>query len=348
MAYGQKLGKTLYPGQPEYQLAYAGANREIMLRAQADYGLSQVLVNFSNSPMLDYLAETAGVTRLDATPAETVINFVLVNGHGGVIIPVGTKVATTDGKIVFATNVEKAVAAGVNMAEVPATANVDGSIGNSYGPGTVSVIIDAIPFLQSAANLTSTALGAEQETDAALRVRIMQAPSQYSNAGSVGAYKYHAKTANPAIIEVAVTNPVPGQVNVYPLVDGGVTTPDAILDAVFAAVNADTIRPLTDTVVVASPTKVEYELTVNVILKYGAIQSTTIDAITDAISGYCTVRSKKLGEDVTVSQLTAAAMNENVHSLDFDTFTDLIVNPISFPVCTGIFIGTVSYENPNA
>jgi len=346
--YESFLGKEILPAQPEMQIVLALANREVNKNAQSDYALSQVLVDFAVSPMLDYLGATAGIFRLAATPAETTIRFTLVPNHGGIIIPNGTRVSTTDGKIMFATSMETPVSAGTNSIDVHAIAVSEGKSGNDYIVGTVSVIVDPQPFLQSASNVTVTSAGAEIETDTGLRERIKLGPSRNSTAGPISAYKFHTRAANPSIIDVAVTSPFAGQVNVYPLIRGGVATPQSVLDAVSAALNDEEVRPLNDKVVVASPVRLPYSLTVNIVLRSGAIQSSTVKRVTDALIAFCSAKANKLGEDITVSQLTAAAMNENVHSINFGGFSDLIVNPISFPVCTGIFTGTITYENLNA
>lgn len=342
------LGKTLLPAQPEMQIVLAVANREVSLRASADYALSQMFVDASVAPALDGLASNAGITRLPALPAQTKILFTLVPGHGGVTIPSGTRVSTTDGKVLFATDYEENIPAGTNTATVDATATTDGPSGNGYSVGTVTEIVDVQPFLTAASNTTVTSAGADPETDDGLRVRIKLASSRYSTAGPVDAYKYFARSANQSIIDVAVLSPDPGVVAVYPLIAGGVETPEAILDAVFATLNSDTVRPLTDTVEVYSPDKLEYTLTVDIVLKYGAVQSSTVDAITLGLTVYANSKALSLGQDITTSQLTAAAMNNNVHSLSFPGFTDITVGPTEFPVCTGIFIGTVTYEDPLA
>lgn len=347
--YESYLNKPLYPGQPEMQVVLAASYREFLLRETGDNAVDQVLVDTATGSSLDYLAARVGVVRLDAAPAETKLTLNFNPGHGGVTIPAGTRVSTTDGKINFAIDLPISVAPGVLIVpNVNATATTDGSVGNGYALGTISVIIDPYPFFVSATNTTVSAAGAEVETDENLRVRIKLAPNQSSTAGSVASYKYHTRSANPSIIDVAVTTPVAGSINVYPLVQGGVVTPQAIIDAVTAILSADTVRPLTDTVTVLSPTRVTYTLTVNITLKYGAVQSTTVDKVTAAISAYCIGKANQLGQDVTESQLMAAAMNPDVHSMNFGSFTDLIVNPISFPVCTQITVGTVTYENPNA
>lgn len=341
------VGKPVLPAQVETFIINAFANREVLYNARADYALSQMLIAYSNAPVLDELALIFGVIRLGATPAETQIRFVLVPGHGSVTIPAGTRVATNDGKIYFATDEEVVIAPGTDEVTINATATTDGSNGNNYGAGTIIEIIDPQAFLESASNVIASAGGAEQETDVGLRARALLAPNRAS-AGTVGYYKYLARTASPAIIDVAVTDEVPGEVHIYPLVAGGVTTPSAILDAVYAAASQGDSRILNDAIVVTSPTKIEYSLTVNLVLKYGAIQSTTTDAVLAALNAYCAAKSRVMGHDITRSQLTAAGMNENVHSMNFGAFADLSVNLVSFPVCTGITLGTVTYENINA
>lgn len=345
--YEDHLDREILPAQPEMQILLSQAYRETLLRSLGDYVLSQVLVDTAVAPMLDYKARNEGLTRLAPTPAVTTLGFTLLPGHGGVIIPVGTKVATTDGKIEFATDVEVPVPAGVNYAEAEATALTDGASGNDYGIGLVSVIITPQAFLISATNTTVTAAGAAQESDEGLRARIILAKSQYAAAGPNSAYKFHARSASPLIIDVEVTNPSGRHVNIYPLVSGGVVTPQAILDAVYAVCNAEDKRPLTDIVTVISPTKISYTLTFNVILKYGVIQSTTIQAIQAGLAAYCIAQSKKLGAGITDSQLIDAAMNPNVYDISFPGFSDISVPPTSFAVCTSFTIGTVTYENPN-
>lgn len=347
------LGKTILPAQPEMQIDLTIANREALLRSLCEYALTQMFVDTSVAPALDGLAANAGVTRLPALPAQTKILFTLVPGHGGITIPAGTRVSTTDGRVLFATDYEANVPPGTNSVTVDTTATTDGPSGNGYSVNTVTEIVDVQPFLTAASNTTVTAAGADPETDEGLRARIKLASSQYSTAGPIDAYKYFARSANQNIIDVAVITAEsglvsPGEVAVYPLIAGGEETPQAILDAVYAVLTSDRIKPVNDTPLVYTPTKLDYTLTVNIVLKYGAIQSSSVEAVTDGLTAYANSQALALGRDITLSQLTAAAMNDNIHSLDFDGFTDLIVGPTEFPVCSGIFIGTVTYEDPLA
>ena len=267
--YEQQAGAPLEPASVERLLLNTEAFREGLIRNGIQSAAEQNLVAFANAPQLDYLGELVGVTRLAATTASTTLQFTLVGGHGAVIIPGGTRVQTTDGQAIFQTLADVPVDALTDVVDVFGEAQVAGIAANGYEVGKVSVILDALAFVDTVANTTLTAGGADTENDEALRTRIPLAPASFSNAGSKGAYRFHALSANPSIIEVAVTSPTPGDVHVYPLLEDGTTTPQQILDAVFLAVNAENIRPLTDTVYVLAPTKIDYTLDVELSLLVG-------------------------------------------------------------------------------
>lgn len=345
--YQNKTGKVVLPSQPEMLIINMCAYISAVHRADNDAVNIQNYSRFAKAPILDYLAENVRITRLAAVPSVTSLRFSLVAGHGGVTIPAGIRVSTTDGKVLFGTDVETIIPIGTNEATIKATATDDGTFGNSYGVGTVTEIIDPLPFVESASNVTVTSGGAEIESDEGLRVRIRESGGQDSTAGSVKSYRFWALSANPSIIDVSVTQPVEGSVNVYPLVEGGVETPQAILDAVADVLSGDEKRPVGDQVSVLSPVKIEFELSLNITLKSGAAITQTQERVISALSSFLAVKSRKLGDDVTRSQLDAAGMNENIHSLDFGDFDVLPVDPISFAVCTGINLGYVVHENPN-
>lgn len=353
--YGELVERVVENAQPE-SLVFQTLAMEIALHnAKGDTAVSQLLAQFSKSPMLDYLAGNAGLTRLAATPAEALLRFSLIAGHGTVTIPAGSQVRSQDGLMVFATDAEVSAAPGLNSIEITATAILDGPQGNLYAPGLISDLIDAQPFVTSVVNVFTTGGGADIETDEGLRRRILASQNQYSTAGSVDSYKFWALSANPSIIDVAVVSPkdgngdsIGGRVLLYPLIPGGIDTPQAILDAVNDAVSGQTHRPLTDRVEVYSPTKVTYIIPLEITLKHGAVQSTTEQAVTDAVGAYTVKQSQILGADITASQIIAAGMNSNVHSLRLPGFTDIIVSPTEFAVCTEINKVAVNYEDINA
>jgi phage-related baseplate assembly protein len=270
----------------------------------------------------------------------------MVEGHGDVVIPENTRVASSDGVVVFYTLNPTPVATGLAYIDVDCEAQVEGVLGNNYQIGDINVVLDPQAFITSAANTNVTVGGSDLESDDQLRIRIKQAPDSFSVAGPKGAYIFWAKSANSLIIDVAVPEPTtPGTVNVYPLVQGGITTPDEILDAVAEVLNSDTIRPLCDTVVVSSPTAVNYSITANLTLFPDAIQSEVEAKVLANLQAFVLERSTRLGLDILKTRLTKLCMEDKVYDVAFPGFTDLIITPTQFGKCTSITVTTVGINN---
>lgn len=312
--YESILGRTIYPAQAERLVINGIVAVELLFLEKMQRGIEQMLLSFSSAPALDYLVELLGVVRLPAQGAGCTLEFTIVTGHGGVVIPGGTRVQTLDGRVVFQTQENYSVPIGTDVVEVTAFASTLGTAGNGYAAGEVSQILDPQPFIVSAENTAATAGGVDAETDDELRDRARLAPSSFSVAGSKNAYAYFARTASPAIIDVAVKQTVPGTVGVYPLVAGG-TTPSEILTLVQAILSADDVRPLCDTVVVESPTVVPYNIEVEITALEDSDTVLMQAAIEDALQALADNRAQSLGRDVNLANIIAASMVENVFNV---------------------------------
>jgi phage-related baseplate assembly protein len=291
------------------------------------------------------LGALVGVTRLPASKAVAAATFTLVDGHGGVTIPAGLRVATTDGQAVFQLQSSIDVLAGINTATGTLEAQDAGAGANGIAAGFISQILDPQPYLSAVASTETSAGGAETETDEAMRERIKLAPASYSTAGSREAYVFHASTASAAIIDVEVQTPAPGFVDIYPLVLGG-ATPTPILEAVEAAVNDEKIRPLTDTVTVISPAQVAYDLEVALVLYEDAIEAATEAAATAALQAYADAKARGLGQDVVLSQIVAAASVAGVYSASVVLPAADVVVGTSQVAALGTLTVTVTGTNP--
>lgn len=341
--------KKLQPGQPETLLINAFVYREVLLRQKANAACLQSLVQFASAPALDYLGQLVGTNRLAAQGAVTTLEYTFVAGQGGVTVPAGNRVASKDGNFIFTTLEDLSVSANIAVvtATVAAECSTLGTGGNDYAPGNVSIMLDPLAFVSSVANTTLTARGADDETDDALRARILLASDGFSTAGPKGAYIYWAKTASAQIIDVAVTSLHPGEVDVYPLVGGGITTPTEILDAVFAILDDDKIRPLTDTVIVTAPTKTTYTMTANLTLYSYADQPATVAAVTDALTAFANDKATKLGKDVVVTQAKGVCVKiDGVYDVAFpDLTTDIIMSALEYAYCTAITVNVIGTVN---
>lgn len=337
--YEARTGKVLQPAQPERLIIQAAAYREILLRNAIQEIAVQNLVSFASGSMLDNLGELVGVRRLAPAPATTVLQFSIVVGHQGVIIPQGTRVSTLDGLVVFTTDIQVAVPEGVFIANIEATATTVGLSGNGYIAGQVVELLDPKPYITAVTNITTTSRGAEIEDDEALRGRIKIAPETFSTAGSRGSYEFHAKSASALIIDVAVVSPIPGTVEIYPLVYGSDETPEEILNAVNEVCSAEKVRPLTDTVLVKSPTVIEYSIEIGIELYQTEDASKTREAAELAVTSFAKVKASKLGQDIILTQLIAAASVDGVYKVTvIAPIADTIVSETSVAVCTSISV----------
>lgn len=336
-SYEALTGKILQPAQPERLIIQAAAYREVLLRNSIQGIAEQNLVSFASGSMLDNLGELVGVRRLAPAPATTVLQFSIVVGHAGVIVPQGTRVASVDSLAVFTTDMQIAVPMGVHSVTVEATAQNVGSSGNGYTVGQISDILDPKPYITGVSNITTTSRGSEIEGDEAFRSRIKIAPETFSTAGSRGAYEFHAKSASALIIDVAVVSPIPGTVEIYPLVYDVGETPEEILNAVKEVCSADRVRPLTDTVLVKSPSIVEYSIEIEIELYNTADATKTLEAARLSLNNFAYLKASKLGQDVVLTQIIAAASVDGVYKVYLtNPVSDIVIEPTSVAVCTNV------------
>ena len=344
--YEARTGRTLYPAQVERLMLNALAYRELLLRNQIQSAALQNLVDFSSAPVLDYLGVIVGVTRLAAQAATVTVRFTLTANVGGVTIPQGIRVSSVDGLAVFSTQAATVVPAGELVADVVCVAQVVGTSANGYAPGTLTNILDPQPYLALASNTATSGGGAALESDDSLRARIKLAPASFSNAGSSGAYKFFARSANAGIVDVAVVSPVrTGEVYLYPLMEDGSITPQSVLDAVLAACNGERVRPLSDLVFSVSPTRVTYSLTVNLTV-YDTADPVSVQAEALAnLQAFVTDKRRTLGQDITASQVIGQAQVDGVYSVALPGFSDLIISQTEFAFCNTVTVNISGTTN---
>lgn len=155
------------------------------------------------------------------------------------------------------------------------------------------------------------------ESDADFRTRILLSLEGYTTAGSVGAYQFHALSASGDVKDVSVANPplVPGQVNVAILSrTGNGAASTALVNTVQAALSAETVRPLCDTVIVQSAAIVNYAITAVLTLYPGAGQETVLAAAQAAAQAYAD-DMHRMGRDITRSGVFAALHQPGVQNV---------------------------------
>jgi phage-related baseplate assembly protein len=303
-------GKTLFPGDPVRLFLQSIAALIIQQRVLIDYSAKQNLLAYAEGDVLPHIGVLVGTDKLEAAPAITTLRFALSAVQSNpVSIPTGTRV--TPGKnIMFATTEDITVLAGQLTVDIPAECTEAGIIGNDFTPGQINKLVDPFQWFGSVTNITTSAGGADIESDDAYRERIHQAPEQFSTAGPSGAYEYWAKTASQLIIDVSVYSPSPGVIEIRPLLSGGEIPGDEIIDAVLNICSDTKIRPLTDNVLVLAPEQISYDLNLSYWIgqKNAALALSIQQAVTMAINEYIIWQKSKLGRDLNPSELTARIM----------------------------------------
>jgi phage-related baseplate assembly protein len=345
-------GRTLQPAQVERLLINLYAYRESLVRNAIQYAAEQNLLAFASFPMIDYLGQLLNVTRLASQPALTTLQFTLTTALTvPFTIAAGTLVGTNDGQFAFATSATITIAAGGTIATVAAAATAPGAGANGYLLGQVSVQLNPNALIASVTNTSATTGGSAPETDDHLRTRIQAAPNQFSVAGPIGAYRFFAIGADPSIVDAQVVSPAPGSVNVY-LLTGPVTQQpapapnnagvanSALLAKVATVLNADTIRPLTDTVNVLAVTEVDYQITATVTLYSDADPTATITAATIAVEELAIELAAKIQRDIVPSQIIAALSVAGVYGVTLTSPIQTSLNPGQWANCTMISLTT--------
>jgi phage-related baseplate assembly protein len=154
------------------------------------------------------------------------------------------------------------------------------------------------------------------ETDEDLRRRIQLSPEGYTTAGSEGSYVFHGLSAAAAVRDIAAASPMPGVVVVYVLSrEGNGSASDALLLQVAAALNSESVRPMTDQVQVQSAAIVSFSIEAELVMYPGPDADVVRDAALAAVTAYAESQ-RRIGYDVTLSGLYAALHQPGVQRVN--------------------------------
>lgn len=304
--------EALYPGDERRIFGEAMVQVLVGVFAEFNDKMKQRTLRYARGYVLDELGKRLDVERLQPASASAIFRFVASAAmDSNIVIPAGTRI-TTDGSIYFETQVTAVLSAGALFVDVPGICTEGGSAYNGYTPGTIGTLVDLIPYISGASNITESTGGDDGEPyttegDNRLRERIRLAPSTLSTAGPESAYRYFVLTADPDIIDVAIDCPQdePNTVNLYPLmVDGGLPDEET-LEKVLAAVTGDKRRPMTDLVQAFVPEVVEYDVEIKYYTTKDNEAATiqTVEGAGGAIDQYNDWQTTVLGRDINPDQL---------------------------------------------
>lgn len=318
-SYEKFTGRTLYPADPARLFILWIADIIIQERVLIDESAKQNVPRYAQGVYLDSLAEIFKDTyRLQPQAATTTFRFYLSTAlpyqH---LISKGTRVAV-DGNIVFETTESLYVDAGKQSGDVPAICQQTGEIGNGFVPGQITQLIDVFPYYDRVENVTTSAGGAERETDDAFYDRMRESMESFSTAGPSGAYIYHAKTASPLVADVAALSPTPGEVDIRVLLHDGELPTEEVLQQVKAQLSAEKVRPLCDSVTVSAPDTAPFDIDVTYYIpKPSQNSAAVITADVDkAVAEYIKWQTEKMGRDINPSYLVSLMMKTGIKRVE--------------------------------
>lgn len=180
-------------------------------------------------------------------------------------------------------------------------------------------------------------LPAQYESDTDFRYRIQLSLEGLSTAGPEGAYIFHALSADGQVLDASAISPTPGEVLVTLLsrTGNGIASPE-LQASVYAAINAESVRPLTDYVQVQSATISEYAIEATLYFFSGPDREVILANALAAAEAYAEAQHR-LGRDVTLSGIYAALHQPGVQRVELTSpAASIVVGRQAATYCTGI------------
>ena len=303
--------EPLYPGDQRRIFGEGLVMVLVSLYNEFNDSMKQRTLRYARGEVLDAIGERYGVARAAPASASATFRFTVSAVQAeSIVIPAGTRV-TSDGNVYFATQETAVLPAGSMMVDLLGVCTSGGAAYNGYTAGSISSLVDLIPFIGSVTNITDTTGGDDGEPyteagDEKYRERIRLAPASLSTAGPESAYRYFAMSADPDIADVAIECPEdePNTVNIYPLMTGGELPDETTLQKVLDVLSDD-VRPMTDKVQALAPEVVEYTVELKYYCTKDDEASTiqTIEADGGAIDKYNAWQTAALARSINPDQL---------------------------------------------
>ncbi|MEQ8318777.1 MAG: baseplate J/gp47 family protein [Rhodospirillales bacterium] len=276
-----------------------------------DWASKQILVDTAEAEMLDRHASVWGVAR---TPAAFAQGNVTITGTSGTVVPAGTRLRRSD-NVTYATDAEATLASGT--ATVAVTAETAAAAGNASAAAAVS-LVSPIAGITTQAAVASGGLtgGADTETDASLRLRVIDRIQQPPHGGAGFDYVKWALEF-PGVTHAWVYSQELGigTVTVRFMMVG--TYDDGIpLEADVTALQSylDALRPVTAALTVVAPVAVPLNITtLSITPSSSAVQAAIEAEVADLI-----LREAEPGATILISHLREAisiAAGETDHVL---------------------------------
>ena len=296
--FGGKTGLEPREGCDLSARLYALAAQVYGLYVQAEWVVRQAFPQTAEGEFLDRHAQLRSLERRPASAAEGVVRFTA--GEAATAprtIPRGT-VCMTAGLVRFETTGDAVLEAGELTAEAPVRALEAGRAGN-VSAGAIAAMAVAPVGIAACTNPAPCAGGADGETDAALRERVLESFKRLPNGANSAFYQQGALSFEQVAAAAVIPRPRGvGSVDVVPATLAGLPGEDLLaeLEAYFEA-----RREIAVDVRVRAPEPVTVNIAVSVEAEQGRDQGEGLARVEEAVRGWFT--GKLLGQRVLLARL---------------------------------------------
>ncbi len=299
----------------------------------------------SSGSDLDSWMEDFGLVRLPGVAAVGTVTFSRFVPVTAALVPAGTEVRTADGSESFVVVVDTGnpawqaaqngylIGTGQASVVVPVAAITAGIAGNVQA-GAISLIVAALPGVDTASNTAALAGGADAESDAAFRLRFQNYINSRSRA-TEAAITYAVTSVQQNLACVVAENQLPdgssspGTFTV--VVDDGTGAPGStLLGTVSGAVEA--VRPLGSVFSVRGPTIVPATISLAVEVADTSTLAGVQQDVQAAVTAY--VNSLAVGQSFAWSRLMQVAYAASAEVMNV---TNVLVNGGQSDVQAGTF-----------
>lgn len=325
--YESLTGETVMAASPEKLMIQWVAAIIHAERIKGNFAANQNLPSRAIGENLDALAELFyAQERTPSKPAVCTVRFYISAAQtSAVLVPVGTRVTDGSQTLYWETLEEAWISIGSTYVDAQVRCQTPGTVGNGWAAGSLNTIVDVYDYYSAVASVTESDGGAETLTDDEFYEILRASMDSLSTAGAKGNYIYHAKSTSSQIADVVVNSPSAGEIRIYVLDKSGQTWVDpndpsitkefpgkanaTMKSLVFSSCNDDSVRPLTDKVVMSDPTEYAYDVTLTYYISSQATQTATIaQEVADTVDAYITWQQGKLGRDINPSKLISMLM----------------------------------------
>lgn len=226
--FGAQTGLDLREGCDLSARLYALAAQVYSLYVQAEWVVRQAFPQTAEGIYLDYHAQLRSLTRKPSVAAQGTVRFTA--GEPTAVprdIPMGT-VCMTTGHVRFETVEPAVLEAGQWDVEVPVRALEPGSAGN-VSAGTI-IAMAVAPFgISTCINPLPCTGGADEETDAALRERVLESFKRLPNGANAAFYQQGALSFDQVVAAAVIPRPRGvGSVDIVPTTLAGLPSPELL------------------------------------------------------------------------------------------------------------------------